>query len=595
MATLPDQNVFISDEPILISADRIKTTKERSSVKSLYFNQEEISQSQNINDLFKSNSEINIIHSGPSGGAASLFIRGQESSHLLVIIDGIVMNDPSNPNRQFDFARLSLNNIEKIELLKGSQGLLYGSNAIGGVLLLTTKLKSKKPFVAEINLGVGTHQTQFMGLNFQKNSESADFSLGLDQFKTTGFSAANKDLNPNSDEDGEKRLTLQTSTELKFKKDHSLKINYRLVNDNTELDKGGGANNDDPNDYQTSQEQYGKINYLFNDNLGDGDLSITHSKHHRILNEVKDHLNNNQLRSVNKGQTTSYNFLHDFYFFDHIVHNLNIQSTKEKDQSQNKTTNNSLALYNKIESEDQSFNFGLRIDQHNLFNEHFTYKLSYQKKISKLKIKANYSTGYRSPSLNQLFDPLYGNNKLSPELSNTSEIELETPIYTNFNWITSIFNTNLKNRLSYHPITFVNTNSGKSRVYGIESNLDYFNNKNFKSSLSSTFLNATDLEKNEKLPRRPSFISILTNSFLNEKSTFELVSTFKGKTSDVDNQGRLVKLPSYFIHHFNYFYQLQEKIRLKIELKNLLNKKFEETYGYGTAGRTIYLEGKITF
>ena len=131
-------SVLNSDE-IVITADRIKSSPYLATSQVKVFDSKEISQHSSLSSLLEEQSDLSLVTSGPSGGTTSLFLRGNDSSHLLVIIDGIIMNDPSNPNRQFDLGRLSLTSVKKIELLKGSQGILYGSNAIGGVLLITTK------------------------------------------------------------------------------------------------------------------------------------------------------------------------------------------------------------------------------------------------------------------------------------------------------------------------------------------------------------------------------------------------------------------------------------------------------------------------
>lgn len=117
------------------------------------------------------------------------------------------MNDPSNPNRQFDLGRLSLNNIERVEVLKGSQGLLYGSNAIGGVILITTK-KAKQDFSGSAQIDYGTFNTSNSAINVQKKINQTAMSFGIDHLKSDGFSAANSNLNPNADDDGEKRTTV---------------------------------------------------------------------------------------------------------------------------------------------------------------------------------------------------------------------------------------------------------------------------------------------------------------------------------------------------------------------------------------------------
>jgi vitamin B12 transporter len=212
------------DDTIIVTADRIKSTLEKSPSDIKVFDKKEIEKSTSISELLATESDLQLVQSGPTGGNTSLFLRGNDSSHTLVIIDGIIMNDPSNPNRQFDLGRLSLNNVERIEILKGSQGLLYGSNAIGGVILITTK-SAQDNATGSALIDYGTFETINAAVNVQKKFDQTGLSLGIDQFKMRGFSAANEKKNPFADDDGEKRTTISAALSQSLLKNNMLTHN----------------------------------------------------------------------------------------------------------------------------------------------------------------------------------------------------------------------------------------------------------------------------------------------------------------------------------------------------------------------------------
>jgi vitamin B12 transporter len=97
----------------------------------------EKSQETDVADLLRTVPGLDVVRSGGPGQQVSVFLRGTESNHVLVLIDGIEATDPSNPTNQFDFAGLAVDDIERIEVVRGPQSTLYGSDAIGGVIQIS--------------------------------------------------------------------------------------------------------------------------------------------------------------------------------------------------------------------------------------------------------------------------------------------------------------------------------------------------------------------------------------------------------------------------------------------------------------------------
>jgi vitamin B12 transporter len=334
-------------------------------------------------------------------------LRGTDSSHTLVVIDGIVMNDPSNPNRQFDIGRLSLNNIEKIEILKGSQGLAYGSNAIGGVIVITTKRAKGTEASGEVYGDFGTFNTVNAGGNVQKKIGIVNFSLGLDAMKTEGFSAADIKFNPGAEKDGDKRVTLDTGIGIDLSNSYTLDANVRFVHNNADLDKGGGPGQDDPNDTQTEEELYTKLQLTKNWESGNAEtkFSYNRSRHYRNLDIVPDSNDPTSRSTVSKGVINAFALNHTYFIAENLTQNINFDWQKEEDQSKHSNQNTSGFLYHQYELPTSIFNFGIRLDHNQIFNEHLTYKAAAGYKITDGLWKISYSTGFRAPSLNQLFDP----------------------------------------------------------------------------------------------------------------------------------------------------------------------------------------------
>jgi vitamin B12 transporter len=581
--------IFAADDVTIITADRINSNSNKSTSDVRIITSEEMKKSLSLTlpELLSKESDLNVVSTGPNGSNASLFLRGTDSSHTLVVIDGIVMNDPSNPNRQFDIGRLSLNNIERIEILKGSQGLLYGSNAIGGVIVITTKKAKSKQFEGMSYLDYGTFKTVNLGTNFQQIiKDNVGVSFGADYMSTSGFSSADARLNPNAEKDGDKRITLNAGSSLDLSEQYNIDANIRYSHNVADLDKGGGAGSDDPNDQQTEEETYAKIQLTKNWEAGNAKtlLAYNFSRHYRLLDIVPGS------KTINSGEIKTISLNHTNYFSDKLTQNLNLDFETENDRVNNYNQNLSAFLYHQYELDTAIFNFGIRLDHNQYFNDHVSYKLAAARKFESALLKLSYSTGFRAPSLNQLFDSTYGNKDLHPETSQSTELSLDKKLNENLKSISTIFYTKLNNRLSYNPNTFVNVNMGKAEIMGFEQKLSVDWTANFNHTLALTVLKTRDLNQGLRLARRPDLN--MKNAFTLLVSSAHFISTevsYIGKRDDVDNQGLLVKMNSYILTNLNYRYLINPKFDLYLKIKNIFDIDYNEIYGFGNGGRAITL------
>lgn len=583
----------IADDTIIVTADRIKSSLETSPSDIKVFEQKEIEKAISLPDLLKSESDLKIAQSGPIGGNTSLFLRGSDSSHTLVVIDGIIMNDPSNPNRQFDLGRLSLNNVERVEILKGSQGLLYGSNAIGGVLVITTKKAGDKAS-GSASVDYGTFDTFSSAINMQKKFNATSLSMGIDHFKTRGFSAANINKNPNADDDGEKRTTVSSAINQELGANDELVFNYRGVFDKIDLDKGGGAGSDDPNDTQTSEQHFLKTGYNHTWSSAETQLFYTKTLHHRSLNVRSDVAHPAESSTTTKGDIDTVAINHTQYTTDHLTQNINVDYQHETDQLKNSNENVSFFLYNRFEYGPAVINLGARVDSNKFFGEHVTYKIALMHFFTNFTLKMSYSTGFRAPSLNQLYDPTYGNKNLNPEESQSAEIGFEVPLSERHKYLGTFFYTDLNNRLSYDS-NLINQNRGKARIIGVENNFNSKITDELNTNLSITWLSARDTTAKQKLARRPNLNTTASITYKKAVHTLTLDGGYTGKRPDIDNLGNPVEMPSYTIFSLTYNFDINQNFSTYIKAKNILDKDYEEVNGYGTGGRALTLGLKYIF
>lgn len=589
-----------AEEIILVTADRIKSETSKTTNDVTIFSQKEIraTSAKTLPELLAHESDLYVASSGQENSSASVFLRGTDSSHTLVVIDGIIMNDPGNPNRQFDIGKLSLNNVEKVEILKGSQGLAYGSNAIGGVIVITTKKAQSEELHGEHYYNLGSFKTTNAGANFQKRFGKLSSSFGMDFFRTEGFSAANEKANPGAEKDGSQRATFDFNSTFDFSEEYDASLSVRYNHSDADLDKGGGPGSDDPNDSLTEEELYSRIQLKKTWESGSAEtkLGFNHTSHHKKFEVLYDAAHPEMSTSISKGKLNDLNLEHTYFINPELTQNINLSYQHEDDQNGHSNENISAFLYHQLELSKWIFNFGVRLDHNEIFNDHFTYKAAAGAKIENGLIKLSYSTGFRAPSLNQLYTPLYGNKNLVPETSKSVDLSLDKNWTETFKTSSAIFHTKIDDRFSYIPVTFVNVNRGSAEINGFEQSL----NKSWSPLLSHTFaftlLKTRDLSRGEKLARRPDINARNNLNFaFGEKHHLNYEISFTGQRLDVDNNGNTVKANAYLLSHLLYKYRLNNEGEVFLKAKNLFNKNYEEIYGFGTGGRALSVGARFLF
>ena len=170
-------------EPVLVSATRIPTPESQiaSSVTLITAEEIEARQQRLLPDILKDVPGLNLVQTGGPGGLTSIFMRGTNNSHTKVFIDGIDVGDPSSSNASFDFGQMQAMDIERIEVLRGPQSGLYGSDAGGGVIDITTR-SGNGPLRAQGYLEGGSFDTFNQAVNLGGSLDQLHYSANIGHF-----------------------------------------------------------------------------------------------------------------------------------------------------------------------------------------------------------------------------------------------------------------------------------------------------------------------------------------------------------------------------------------------------------------------------
>jgi len=585
-------------EEIIVSATRYERPLSEigSSVSLISADDMKKAQTVFVQDILQSVPGLSLNQNGANGGVSSLRIRGASSAQTVVLIDGVQVNDVASPGGAFNFAYLDPNGIEKIEVLRGPQSILYGSDAIGGVVNIITE-EGTKGLKSSLFLEGGSYNSLRGGGHVAGGSDRLTFSLSASASTTDGISKADEN-NGNSEKDGYRNISLHGKITGKISENSRLQLMSRYGNSRTEVDGFGPV---DANNVDYSQEYLvagrGFFDYL------DGDFQNTLSAEYSTT--IRRSEANNAPNPYGSYEGARVNF----DYFGHYKMNEAFGLSFGMQHEQTSAKNISPQKFN-IDSILSEVSFqglagltvtaGLRYDDHNQYGGTTTPRITaaYFASETNTKIFANWGEGFKAPSLFQLTYICYWcglsapNAALKPEESQGWEVGFEQALKGDrLHFGVTYFNQKMTNMIDFDfAVGYGNIASVQTK--GLEITLDAQLLAGLSVSGNYTFTNATDKTTGQDLvrvPRHAAFAEIqwqATDAF-----GLGLTMTYNGKETDPYTVGTR----GWVRFDLKAAYQINDRVEVYGRIDNLLNKQYQQVFGYGTPNRSFYagIRGKF--
>ncbi|MCX7974659.1 MAG: TonB-dependent receptor [Candidatus Aminicenantes bacterium] len=565
-----------------------------------------------------------LTRNGGPGAAASFMMRGSNSEHTLVLIDGIEINDPITPSRSCDLSHLFLADVDRLEIIEGPQSPLYGSDAMGGIINIILKKKADRKF--SLNSEVGSFQTMNLNLSVAGEVKQLSYHLSASGFKTQGISSASSFYPGNQEKDGYWNTTFSSFLTYQLSSSTNFDCFVRYVNSRTELDNFGGPYGDDPNNIQRWRTSLFKFNFrtIQLNQLWEQKIFFAFMTNNRRNHNDED--NFHPLEKEN-GKFASFFFKLDWqnnlHFQPNHILTLGVEAEKEMGESTyfwSSPWGEDKSIFPSKESFSASFylqehfslspslfsTVGLRLDHHSRSGLALTYRLaqSFWLEKTSTKLRASLATGFKNPSLYQLYAPPsmwgpIGNPELKPEKSLAWDVGFEQT----FPGFLKTISLNYFRHFFRHLIQFNYLegyqNIGRAKMVGIrgqgEISLASFLNLN----LVLSWLEALDLSSQQKLLRRPNFQGKIEIQF-NPTSHWKVLTTIwkVGSRDDLDYSlwpAKRTNLPAFYLVNANLIYQPRASFSCHLRLENITNCRYELVKGYGTPGFGFYTGFSFTF
>jgi vitamin B12 transporter len=629
-----------SGNAVVVSPTTTPTPSDQSgsSVTVITANDIETQQLRTVPDALATVPGLNVVQTGGPGGQTSVFIRGTNSNHVKVLVDGVDMSDPSNPNDAFDFGQLLTGDIERIEILRGPQSGLYGSDAIGGVIAITTKQGSGPPKVtASLEGGSFGTFNQRVGLS----GSQADFNYA---FNVQHFQSASTPVTPlNLLAPGEQRINdfydnWTYSTKLGAKLSDTWAVNVVARYTDSRL----GTTGEDFIDFafpapealqstQVDHQFYGRaeavwspsdqiknffgVNYtdswswFFNPNADSGTTPAVFPP------------------STNLGTRTKYDYRGEFQVAPGQVlvlgaedqnETLRTDSTSFFDPStasnvffltsaERKSDAGWVQLQNQL-TKQFSIVSNIRYDDYEDFGDHTTWRVAPVFIVPDIdtKLKASYGTGFKAPPLSELFVNFPGqfiaNPNLKPEQSQGWDAGFEQPIANDrFRFGATYFRNDVTDLIQGAPSstpgvgTVVNVD--RASMYGVEAFASWNVNRFLNLRTDYTYTIAKDDLTGEELLRRPKNKASLTANWKPiDHLTFSSTLLYVSSWLDEDRSFSFEEYAAPFTTvNLAAEYAATDSVTYFARINNLFNKQYEDPIGFERPGFGIFGGVKLTF
>ena len=558
------------------------------------------------------------VRSGGIGAAASIMLRGGNSEHTLVLLDGVEINDPMNPSRSCDLAHIALDQVERIEVLRGPQSTLFGSDALGGVVNIITRTGEGRPNLSLYG-SIGSLSTAESRLGISGASRKISYSLGAAYLRSGGISAADKAFAGNREKDGYRNLSLTGRVGLKLRENLDLDLTVRGLLTRSEIDNFGGPFGDDPNNSQRYDSLFARAQFrgLYGNGRWESKLGAAVIRSKRLNNNPVDgaHPFDSEKGSFRSG-LLKVDWQNNVFLHPSNTLTFGAEYEAERGSSEYRSESlwgpfvgnfpgrkaGDLGIYvqDQVKFGGRFFaTTGIRIDSHSRSGTAFTYRLAPAWFIARTgtKLKTTLGTGFKSPSLYQLYAPPtawgpIGNEALKSEETTGWDAGLEQDLAGGrFKLGATYFRNCFRNLISFDNVRgYINV--GRAETNGVELTGEAAPCAALSIMASYTQLTAKDKDTGLSLLRRP---RDKFSAGLDWKPLPKFDLGFKlsrvGSRSDLDFNtwpSAPITLRPYTLLDANISYAVAPRTKLFFRFDNVLNQRYEMIYGYGTPGFCVY-------
>lgn len=570
-------------ETVVVTATRTAQTADQSLSSITVITNDDIERQNatSLQEVLQSVAGITMASNGGQGTLSSLFLRGTNSDHVLVLVDGVKVGSVTAGLTAFEF--LPVEQIERIEIVRGPRSSLYGSEAVGGVIQVFTK-KGQGRMRPALSLAAGTYDTYRAVASVSGGDNKINYSATMSSYDTDGFNACDGQppfdgcgvIEP--DDDGYRYTSGGLNLGYQLSESTKLQLNW--------LRSDGDVKYDGFYNQTKSRQQVGgiKVSQDFGARWF-ASFQVGQSK------DQRDNFNNGAFLNFSNTERNSAVWQNDFLLGNNteLTMGLDYQDDQLDDSfgyDQTSRANKGFFAQYITEYGRQNYQVAARYDDNEQFHDHKTGSLAWGYDIDKQqRVTVSYGTAFIAPSFDDLYFPGFGNPDLKPEESQSFEIGYRSSQRWGV-WSINAYQTEIDNLIVYSLVSSLPENIEKASIKGLEliinariANWD----TQFDLSLTDPENRSGNTNYGNQLPRRPEKTArLVINRSLGRYKVGGAIIV-NGKR--YDNPSNSVELGSYYTLDINASYRATADWRLGASAKNVFDEDYETVDYYNNAGR----------
>jgi len=600
-----------ADEPatsalaeVVVTATRLATPTEAvgSSITLITGSQVERAQRTSLTEILKDVPGVHVAETSGPGSPAGVFIRGAKSEHTLVLIDGVEVNDPGAADRGSSLIVFDTESIERVEVLRGPQSCLYGSDAIGGVINIITETGEGPPRFWVMG-EAGSFATFKESVGVRGGTDAVNYSFTANRIDSDGISAAREE-DGNTEKDGYHNTSLSGRIGLTPSEEFGLDLFVKYLESESDYDDGGGVGADNPVNVATRENLFvrsqARLDLL--DSSWRQKLGVSLATHDRTY-DTPAGISEFDSRLV-KGDWQNDLHLGDANIVTIAVE---IEDEQAETESLDKVSASTLGFFvqDQVDITD-SLMVGVagRLDDHEKFGSEMTYRVApvYTFGGTCTRLKATYGTGFKAPSLYQLYAPAsewgnIGNENLDPEHSEGWDVGIEQVLLDDkLRLGATYFSNEIKDMIDFEN-GYVN--KSEAEIDGVELLSSLWIADGLSLSASYTYTDARDVSTGDALIRRPKDRATLGVSYeWGKKANVNVSVLYVGRQDDEYFDPTMfssvdTELSAYTLVNLAASYKIAENTKLFGRVDNLFDEDYEVASGYGMPGVGAYAGVKV--